>query len=421
MRILQVNHFGHRVGGGEAYIAEVHRALVDSGESTLLAYCEPELETPMVRESLSLAHSGTPAHRRRGLIENLRRILAEWMPDAVYIHAVYTPAIIKYLASRLPTVAYIHSPYPVCLGSAYYLRRSNAPCNRAFGPYCLLQAQTESCCWGRNPARHAAALARACALRRAYRKVGTIVVGSEYMRDLLVRNKYAAQNIGILPPVLLTGPTPRSRPKQDRSMLLFAARLVREKGLHLLLEALAQVEVRWTLLVAGDGEEKPNLQRLARKLGIGDRVRFLGFLDANMMSAMLELCAFVVIPSLWPEPFGRLGPEASMYAKPAIAFDVGGIGSWLDDGVTGYLVSLGDVTGLARAVTDLLLQPDLCLAMGEKARKKAEIEWGREHHMNQLSNLFSQRICAGHAETHQQTARNGVVSEQDMASWNDAQ
>jgi glycosyltransferase involved in cell wall biosynthesis len=74
------------------------------------------------------------------------------------------------------------------------------------------------------------------------------------------------------------------------------------------------------------------------------------------------------MPSLWPEPFGLTGLDAASLGRPAVAFDVGGIREWLDDGVNGRLVApeAGE-DGLARALVSMLDRPDDCTRMGEEA------------------------------------------------------
>jgi glycosyltransferase involved in cell wall biosynthesis len=82
--------------------------------------------------------------------------------------------------------------------------------------------------------------------------------------------------------------------------------------------------------------------------------------------------AVLVVPSLWPEPFGLIGLDAASLGLPAIAFDVGGIREWLTDGVNGRLVDpeLG-VTGLASAIAELLDNAELRARMSRGSREAA--------------------------------------------------
>jgi glycosyltransferase involved in cell wall biosynthesis len=76
----------------------------------------------------------------------------------------------------------------------------------------------------------------------------------------------------------------------------------------------------------------------------------------------------VAVPSLWPEPFGLVGLDAAALGRPAIAFDVGGIGEWLTDGVNGKLVEpAAGEEGLASALAALLGNPGERERMGRGA------------------------------------------------------
>jgi glycosyltransferase involved in cell wall biosynthesis len=163
---------------------------------------------------------------------------------------------------------------------------------------------------------------------------------------------------------------------------------VPEKGLHCLIQALARTETDWQLVVAGDGEARAPCQALAEELGVADRVRFAGWLSPEQMADVLQGCACVAVPSLWPEPFGRVGPEAFLHGRPVVAFAVGGIPDWLDDGMSGYLVRPDDIEGLGRALERLIEDPDLRRQMGQYARQKALATWDAGAHAGRLLSAF---------------------------------
>jgi glycosyltransferase involved in cell wall biosynthesis len=98
----------------------------------------------------------------------------------------------------------------------------------------------------------------------------------------------------------------------------------------------------------------------------------------------------VAIPSLWPEPYGRLGPEAFIHGRPAVAFAVGGIPEWLEHGRSGYLVPPGDKAQLADSLRLLLASPDLRLKMGQYARQRAVSVWDAQAHTKRLLSVFEQ-------------------------------
>ena len=240
--------------------------------------------------------------------------------------------------------------------------------------------------------KHLRILARARAFVSIYQSIDTILVGSNYMRQLLVRGGITADAITILPPVLVRTPQPPVPYLQDSRTILFAGRLVSEKGLHLLIQALASVKGEWELVVAGDGRERERYEALCGELGLRDRVHFKGWLGQKELAASYEAGAFVVVPSLWPEPFGRIGPEAFIRGRPVVAFATGGIPDWLEHGTDGYLAPAGDIGQLAFRIQKLLDTPGLRTEMGRRAREKVIAAWDASTHIHRLEDIFEAAV-----------------------------
>ena len=78
-------------------------------------------------------------------------------------------------------------------------------------------------------------------------------------------------------------------------------------------------------------------------------IEFVGWVNAQQADVLLTDCDVLVLPSLWPEPFGLVGSEAARHGVPVVAFAVGGITEWLTDGVNGYLAP-GDPPSAAASV-----------------------------------------------------------------------
>ncbi len=389
MNILHLNQAGSHVGGAEGYIADVVNALKEAGHHSHLVYFEPDDAGTLIADTTYGFLPEWPRSSAQAL-QILDRVIASFHPDIAYIHTVYHPSIVEWIAQRLPSVAYVHSPYLVCPGSAQYLRRRSKVCPHKAGLCCLLNAQIEHCCWGRNPLTHMRLIQRVHAFVAAYHHVNHTFVGSRFMLQLLQRGGIALDRLSILPPVLVRQPVPLFNSAKDSDTVLFAARLTPEKGLAHLILALSQVLYDWQLVVAGDGGERQRCQVLAQQLGVADRVRFVGWLNPSEMSSMLQSCGCVAVPSLWPEPFGRLGPEAFLHGRPVVAFGVGGIADWLEDGVSGYLVESGDVAGFARALESLLGSPALRHQMGRQARHRAVEKWSTQSHIARLLATFTE-------------------------------
>ena len=128
--------------------------------------------------------------------------------------------------------------------------------------------------------------------------------------------------------------------------LLFAGQLIRGKGVHLLLEAMAKMKSHRTLDIVGTGNMEGELKLLAERLGLKGRVRFNGFQDSPQ--EWMRRAACVVVPSFWQEPYGLVAAEAVALGRPVVAFAIGGLPEACQGKAT--LVPPGDIAALAAAL-----------------------------------------------------------------------
>ena len=153
-----------------------------------------------------------------------------------------------------------------------------------------------------------------------------------------------------------------------------AGRLVPDKGFDLLIEAFATVSGAFpdaTLEVAGDGPQRINLEALARSLGVGDRVRFPGWLNRHEMPRFFGGALVAVLPSRINEGLGMVLVEAGAAGCALIGTDVAGIRDIVHPDRTGFLVPPNDPRALAEALRALLSDRALAKRLGEEARAEA--------------------------------------------------
>lgn len=151
--------------------------------------------------------------------------------------------------------------------------------------------------------------------------------------------------------------------EDDRPCLLVAAALVKRKGIDILLSAistLADEGYTTTLWIAGDGPDRPSLERRSSQLGLDGQVRFLGQRDD--VSDLLEACDVFVLPSQ-REGLGVAALEAMAAGRPVVATRVGGLAEAVIHEETGLLVPPEDpaalAESLARSIGDLALRERL--------------------------------------------------------------
>ena len=135
-----------------------------------------------------------------------------------------------------------------------------------------------------------------------------------------------------------------------RSGLVYAGRLVPEKGVHILLQALEWLDPCIPITIYGSGP----LEDVVRRYG--KRVRFLGQVSSDEITCAMEKAQVVIVPSLWPEPFGRSALEGLAAGAMVVASAVGGLPEVV--GLCGFLVPPGDPRALAEAIIQALSMPD---------------------------------------------------------------
>jgi len=148
--------------------------------------------------------------------------------------------------------------------------------------------------------------------------------------------------------------------KYEKPYILYLGRLVRIKGVDILLQAFSRIMMQYPhirLKIAGDGREKDNLVRLGDNLGIAGNIDFLGVIRGHEKTELLSKALFLVLPSQ-REGLPVVVLEAFASGIPVVASSVGGTSDIIKDDENGFLVPYGDIEGFANKFL-LLLGNDL--------------------------------------------------------------
>jgi glycosyltransferase involved in cell wall biosynthesis len=181
-------------------------------------------------------------------------------------------------------------------------------------------------------------------------------------------------------------------------------RLKRYKGIDLAIRALAvarQELPELTLDIAGNGDARPELEGLARELGLQQAVRFHGFVTEEEKIRLLRSTWANVFPSP-KEGWGITVVEAAACGTPSIASDSPGLRDSVRHGQSGFLVPHGDVAALATRMTELAGDPALVARLGLAGRRFAEqLTWDAaaaetEAHLAQIIDRSAVRRAGGH-------------------------
>lgn len=407
MRIAVANWSRRRVGGVEEYLDSVIPQLVRAGHNVALWH---EVDKPVDREPIALP-DGVPAMcaAERGLAAAIAELHA-WQPDLIYAHGLQDPSVEGELLTIVPSVFFAHGYYGTCIsGSKTFTRPVVTPCSRVFGWPCLVHYFPHGC-GGRSPLTMVREYRRQSERLALLRRYSAIVTHTDHMHAELARHGLAARQV--IYPVCASVPVEHAVSPQGWR-LLFAGRMDFLKGGHVFLDALpraiAGLDRPVSVTFAGDGPERIHLERRAARLSrrtAGLRIEFVGWVGREPLERLLAETDLLVVPSLWPEPFGAVGPTAGNRGVPAAAFAVGGISQWLVDGVSGHLAP-GDpptASGLADAIVKCLADPFAYSRLRSGAVEIAQ-RFTMDTHLALLLDVFEEVVAGTRVRTHRELRR----------------
>jgi glycosyltransferase involved in cell wall biosynthesis len=214
---------------------------------------------------------------------------------------------------------------------------------------------------------------------RVYRRAEFHAI-SRSTRDDLVARGVAADRVRVIYPGVDTAwfrPDPAAA-RAPEPTFLYVGRLKRYKAVDVAIRALALLArggVTARLEIAGQGDDRPRLERLAAELGLGDAVRFLGYVSEEEKRTRLRRAWATVFPSP-KEGWGITNAEAAACGTPAVAADSPGLKESVRHEETGFLVPFNDAAALAAALGRLAADPGLVARLGRGARAFAEtLSW----------------------------------------------
>lgn len=182
---------------------------------------------------------------------------------------------------------------------------------------------------------------------------------------------------------------------EGRGPLLFLGRVEAEKGIFVLVQALALAHAegaRWRLACGGTGDVEA-VCRAAAQAGLAeDALAFHGWVQGARKQQLLDACELLVLPSM-VENMPVCVLEAYACGKPVVASRVGGIPDMLNAGVEGELVEAGDARGLADALVEAWQRPAQWRQRGLQARERFEREYASEAVLDRVEALYAE--CLG--------------------------
>lgn len=328
-------------------------------------------------------------------VDSVRAALREFRPELIYVHKLADLEVLEaLLAAEVPAIRMMHDHDVCCMRSYKYHFFSRKICRRPVSAFCLFPcgafiARDHN---GRLPVKWVsyAAKKREIQINQGFHR---LVVATDYMKEELLRNGFSAEKIEIHAPVPPMGDQPAQSTFSERNLIVYAGQVIRGKGVDVLLESLARVRVPFECLILGDGSQRAFCEGLSRRLGLDDRVRFMGFIPQQEVKSYFLEATAMVLGSVWPEPFGAAGLEGMRYGLPVVAFDAGGIREWLIDGYNGFLVPWMDRACFAARVEELLRHKNLARYMGSRGFQMVTHQYGFSQYISDLEDMFGRLVA----------------------------
>ena len=371
MHILILNSEFPPVGGGAGTAsAQVARSLVAAGHRvTVLTTRHADLPLEEQRDGYQIIR--LPARRRHlhrsTASEQLSFMLVAALRGRPHVRRLRPDGVLAFFGAPSGAAAWFWSfftriPYIVSL------RGGDVP---GFRPY--------------DFAREHALLKPL--LRKVWRRAAAVVANSQGLRQLGADFEPQVP-IEVIPNGVDTASFAVDKRAWQPPRLLFIGRIVYQKGLDVLFDALSQLAgLDWELRLVGDGPQMPRLRSLAQQYAISQRVHFLGWRDRSDLPKLLAESNLFVYPSRH-EGMPNAVLEAMASGLPVVATAIAGNEELVQDGRTGLLVPPDTVSALAAALAELLPDEKRRMEMGAAARQLVSEQYNWQNTAEAYVDLF---------------------------------
>jgi glycosyltransferase involved in cell wall biosynthesis len=379
MRVLMLYNERRVRGGEDVMVDSITRLLQQNGDFVYLwTRNNANFENSLLRKT-GVFFSGIYSRSAKLAIT---RLIEQIQPDVIHAHNLYplfSPSVlVAARRARVPVVLHLHS-YLLTCPITFHFKDGNI-CERCLTNnelWCILKNCRNNIC---ESIGYSLRNMVARKLQLFKKNVTTFISLTHFAKSLLIQAGYPEEKITILNN--FSKITNYKGKTNIGNYVAFTGRLSCEKGITTLLEAAARLpEIPFK--VAGDG---PLMQESIRSAP--NNVSFLGWLNRDKLADFYQQARFVVMPSIWYEGHPVASLEAMGYGLPVIASRIGGLGEFVEEGVTGLLADPGNSRELAAKIAYLWHDQGLILKMGGEARENVIRSSSAEIYYSRLMDIY---------------------------------
>lgn len=390
MRVLFLTNFYQvqETGGEDQSCQQVVQGLRERGHMTLVltsmhgtgnvpvetdgVYRSLFLEMDLVPWRHSIAFFTRRKAREQHNLQCLERVLKEFSPDIIFIWGMwnlprslaalaeskYPDRVVYRFASYWPTLPSQHELYWRAPGRNWYSKLIK----KLLGQIALALLSRED---QRPVLSFKHAICVSATTRRKLVEAGVPVANARIIHTGIDPHRY-----------LTDSDHPQRQDENQTLNLLYAGRLVAEKGVDTAIQAIKTLvadqgvrKIKLSVAGSGSADYQGYLQRLVTQAGLDEYVSFLGHVQPEDMPRLLQQFEVLLVPSVWEEPLSRMVLEGMISGLVVVATPTGGTVEILEDGENGLLFTPGDPEDLARRITHLIENPSLRRRLASAGRQ----------------------------------------------------
>ena len=181
---------------------------------------------------------------------------------------------------------------------------------------------------------------------------------------------------------------------EDDGYAFYFGRLIKEKGIFTLLEAVKGLKDK-KLLIAGDGPDLEKIKEYLNKNNMQENVKLLGYIDSDKVKEYVRKSRFIIVPSIWYEncPYSVL--ETLAIGKPIIGSNLGGIPELVKNNESGLIYTYNKPKELQEKMRVLFENKELADELGKNAKQIAKEEYSKESYYNKIINIYEGAVKNG--------------------------
>lgn len=353
MKIIQINKFNYLRGGAEKYFLELSERLTQAGHE-VAKFCMTDrrnlndtwsgywlsridFEQPALSDKLRAPERIIYS---RAAKRSLAKLIKDFQPDIIHVHNIYhqlSPSVLDAAReAKVPVVMTLHDYKLICPN--YQLLNHGQVCEKCldgnfwhcFQEKCFKDSRSQSFLASLEAVLHKR-------WQTYWRGVDLFIAPSQFMADKCQAAGWPKDRFRVL-----INPVPElpAGQRQAAGYFLYAGRLSNEKGVDVLLKALAGSSYK--LKIAGRGPQENALRQLAKDLKLSEQVDFLGQQGREQLAKLLDGAIALTVPSIWYENMPLNILEALGRGCPVVASRIGGIPEIINNQINGWLAEPGD-------------------------------------------------------------------------------